>query len=94
MSRETFDQVFWRDHPGLIWSNAHASDSQRIRAALVRPVFHTLLSIAVHFGLERLRDEWAALEKSADDQTRRAAPLVRRILKNIAQGHALAAAGN
>jgi hypothetical protein len=89
----SFDQVFWRDHPGLIWSNAEASDSQRIRAALMRPAFHTLLPIAVRFGIARLADEWASLERHADEQTRRAAPVVRRILKNISQGHALAAAG-
>jgi hypothetical protein len=83
---------FWNRHPGLVWSNPAASDSMRIRAALVRPRFSLLLDIALEFGLERLRSEWTELQ--ADDSreiTRSRAP-VERILDHIEKGFTLAAA--
>lgn len=58
------DDAFWRAHHGvgLVWSNPRASDSVMIMHALLQPNFHLLLDIAVRFGLDRLRDEWAALQ--------------------------------
>ena len=78
----------WQKHPGLVWSNRLASDSVRLRAALCRPRFDQLLDLAVAFGLDRLRAEWAVLEAEADElpEVRRSAALVARILKNIEEG--------
>jgi hypothetical protein len=94
VSEPLFDHTFWQAHPGLVWSNAQATDSQRIRAALVKPLFQRLLDIAVHFGLDRLRAEWQALLDDADDEVERAKPAVERILLNIEKGHVRAAAAN
>jgi len=57
------DSAFWRAHGGvgLVWSNPDASDTIMIRHALVRPKFDLLLAIADHFGIERLKNEWAFL---------------------------------
>ncbi len=78
---------FWKRHPGLVWSNRHAGNTVRIRAALMRPMFSTLLDIAVHFGLERLEHEWSVLLADADTDTRRVEPIVSRVLRNIRRGY-------
>ena len=82
---------FWQRHPGLIWSNSNASDSAHIRAALLRPRFSRLLDIAVEFGVERLRQEWAALETETTREVERARPPVERILRHIEEGFSRAA---
>jgi hypothetical protein len=86
--------AFWEKFPGLVWSNQNPSDTVCIRAALTVPRFETLLQIAHEFGLERLRAEWSILVEEGTYETRRAAPIVERILRNIEKGFALAAERN
>jgi len=86
--------AFWEKFPGLVWSNPNASDAVQIRAALTRPHFEILLRVAQEFGLERLRTEWNVLIQEGTAETRRAAPIVKRILTNIEKGFALAAKRN
>jgi hypothetical protein len=52
---------FWKQFPGLVWSNSKASDTVMIRAALTRPYESRLETIGWEFGLERLRQEWVVL---------------------------------
>jgi hypothetical protein len=85
---------FWRRHPGLVWSNPEADDATHIRAALVRPRFRVLLEIAVEFGLERLRGEWKDLCSAPTPEVVRATNAVERILANLEEGAARAAAGH
>jgi hypothetical protein len=87
-----FDRCFWEKHPGLVWSNPAASDSVRIRAALLRPRFFTLLDIAVHFGIARLRTEWEALLADPQEEADRVRKTVERCLENIEEGARRAAA--
>ncbi len=65
----TQDKPFWDQHGRvrLVWSNPNASDDVLITAALLRPNFHLLLDIAVHFGLDRLKDHWREL-KDGDEE--------------------------
>lgn len=77
---------FWEQFPGLVWSNSRASDIVMIRAALSRPRFEQLLKIAVEFGLDQVRNEWAVLDKEDTGETQRARPIVERILRNIKKG--------
>ena len=81
------NELFWKQYPGLVWSNRQAGDDVRIRAALMRPLFPVLLDIAVRFGLERLEREWAILRNDPETDTRRAEPSVLRILANIRRGY-------
>jgi len=90
----TLRKEFWRQHPGLVWSNPEAGDEVRIRAALVRPRFDRLLSIALEFGLDRLRQEWSVLLDEGTSETKRARATVERILANIEKGFVLAASRN
>ncbi len=85
---------FWQKHPGLVWSNPEASDSVRIRVALMRPRFTRLLDVALEFGLERLRLEWSELLGDPTLPTGRARTSVERILRNIEKGFSRAASGN
>jgi hypothetical protein len=85
---------FWQKHRGLVWSNPEADDSVHIRAALLRPRFARLLDIALEFGLDRLRHEWAALQGDSTSDVQRARPSVERILTNIEKGFAVAATRN
>ncbi len=82
---------FWQTRRGLIWSNPQAGDSAHIRAALLRPRFGQLLDIALEFGLERLRVEWAALDCEGTAAAQRARRPVERILCHIEEGFARAA---
>jgi hypothetical protein len=84
----------WEKHPALVWSNRRADDTVRLRAALTRPRFDVLLDLAVAFGLERLRQEWARLEEEAGQEIRIAAPVVTRIFRNIEEGFHRADSGN
>jgi hypothetical protein len=85
---------FWEDFPELVWSNRTAGDTVYIRAALTQPRFETLLQIAQRFGLGRLHGEWRVLTDEGTPETRRAAPIVERILRNIEKGFSIAAQGN
>jgi len=66
----TQDKPFWDQHGrvGLVWSNPKASDDVLIIAALLRPNFHLLLDIAVHFGLDRLKKQWRDLKDGAEER--------------------------
>jgi thymidylate kinase len=66
----TQDKPFWDQHGrvGLVWSNPNASDDVLITAALLRPNFHLLLDIAVHFGLDRLKNQWRELKDSVEER--------------------------
>jgi hypothetical protein len=79
---------FWQEHPGLVWSNPEAGDEVSIRAALMRPRFDTILAIAVEFGLDRLRQEWAILCADPLVETARVRSNVERCLRNMAIGFA------
>jgi hypothetical protein len=85
---------FWKKHPGLVWSNPDADDSVHIRAALLRPQFPRLLDVAVEFGLERVRQEWAVLVEENASPVQRARAPVERILANIEKGFSRAATGD
>ena len=65
-----------------------------IRAALLRPRFGRLLEVALEFGLERVRAEWAELLDDPRSETERARDPVERILNNIEKGFALDSARN
>ena len=90
----TIHRELWKSHPGLVWSNPGADDSTHIRAALLRPRFDRLLDIAVTFGVERLRHEWAVLQTDSNIEVTRARNPVERILGNIEKGFALASTRN
>jgi hypothetical protein len=85
---------FWRQHPGLVWSNPEADDDVLIGAALLRPRFLEILEIAAEFGLERVEARWRELSQEDTPESRRAAPVVQRILKNLRRGRDNAAAGD
>ena len=87
----TSSSQFWQSRRGLIWSNPKAGDSAHIRAALLRPTFGQLLDIALAFGLERLRQEWSALEVEDMREVKRARQPVERILRHIQEGFTRAA---
>lgn len=57
------NDAFWKEFPGLVWSNAHASDSVMIMAALTRPRLEQLHAIAGKFGLGRVLAEWEVLQE-------------------------------
>ena len=86
--------LFWQKHRGLVWSNPDADDGTYIRAALLRPRFDRLLDIALEFGTQRLRREWAELQTDRTREVERAREPVERILKHIEKGFSLAASGN
>lgn len=85
------DRDFWSRQPLLVWSNPLASDSVYIRAALLKPRFHTLLKIAVKFGLDRLEKEWLILRNDRMEQTSSVECTVERVLTNIEKGFKRAA---
>ena len=90
----TLHREFWQRHPGLVWSNPEADDSVRIRAALMRPRFSLLLSVALEFGLERLGQEWSELLNDRTINTGRVRSVVHRVLTNIEKGFARATSGD
>lgn len=81
------DYVFWAKHPGIVWSNRNASDAIYIRNALLRPKYHQLLEIAVHFGVARLEREWSVLLGHPLEDTTKVRKTVDRILSNIRRGY-------
>jgi excisionase family DNA binding protein len=52
---------FWKQFPGLVWSNSKASDTVMIRAILSRPKKERLEAVAREFGVKRLQREWSIL---------------------------------
>jgi excisionase family DNA binding protein len=54
-------EAFWKQFPGLVWSNSKASDAVMIRAALTRAKKDRLEAVGREFGLKRLRREWSIL---------------------------------
>jgi hypothetical protein len=84
----------WRRHPGLVWSNPEASDTVRIRAALLHPRFAEILDIAVTLGIDRVEGEWSLLVAEGGEEARRAAAIVDRILTNIRRRAQGAASGD
>lgn len=82
MSVETFRAC----HPGLVWSNSQPSDIVLIRAALLRPRFHTILDACLEFGLDRVQREWDLLRHEAEAEARRVEAETSRILRHVAEG--------
>ena len=58
---DTRNDLFWKQFPGLVWSNPDASNAVMIRAALSRPKTDWLKRIAAEFGIDRVRQEWRYL---------------------------------
>ncbi|CAN5865182.1 hypothetical protein BH11VER1_BH11VER1_26810 [soil metagenome] len=81
-------------HPELVWSNRQAGASVWIRAALLKPRFHTLLDAAHSFGLNHVKEEWQVLVSENTKETTRVAGEVDRMLRNIEWGFRNAEAGN
>ena len=86
--------TFSQRHPELVWSNSKAGEEVYLRAALLKPRYHTILDACVGFGLERVRAEWAALAAEDTLEARRAAPAVTRMLRNIELGFTDAQTGH
>ena len=72
---------FWKDFPGLVWSNSKASDSVMIGAALTRPRFHEILAICEEFGLDRVSEEWKVLRAEGIPASHEA--MVNSMLENL-----------
>ena len=81
MSSERRD-AFWKEFPGLVWSNRKASDSVMIMAALTHPRFHEILAICEEFGFERVMEEWRLLQ--AEGMSARLVEMVSPMLTNLA----------
>lgn len=81
-------------HPELVWSNRKAETPVWIRAALLKPRFHTLLDAVRCFGLDRVKEEWQVLETENTREASRASNDVSRILRNIEWGFRDAEARN
>ena len=88
----TFNAELWSSHPGLVWSNPHAGDDVRIRAALLRPRFLELLEVVAVLGIVRVEEQWRLLEEEDTPLSRRATPVVQRILGNVRRGMEVALA--
>lgn len=78
---------FTASHRDLVWSRREAEPVIYLRAALLSPRFHTVLDACVAFGLELVRSEWQALRSEDTPESRRAAPLIERMLHNIETGY-------
>lgn len=79
-------QEFGSRYHNLVWSRSDAPPEVILRAALMSPRFHIILDACKAFGLEGVRAEWQALLQEANQQVRRVAPIVERILRNIEMG--------
>ena len=88
------EELSLRDrYPGLVPSNPQASEEIYIRTALLRPRFSQLFSMALDFGVNALKEQWAILKADPEccREVQRATPEVERILRNMEKGIALAA---
>jgi hypothetical protein len=86
--------TFRARHPGLVWSNSQAGEAVLIRAALLRPRFHTIMDACLEFGLKRVQSEWDLLRTEAKAETQRVESETARILRNITEGIADAQAAD
>ena len=86
--------TFSQRHPELVWSNSQAGEEVFLRAALLRPHFHTILDACKELGFAHVRAEWDELAAEDTLEARRAAPLVTRMLHNIELGFADAKTGH
>jgi hypothetical protein len=78
------DDLFWKDFPGLVWSNSKASDTVMICAALTRPKTDYITRIAAHFGIDRVQQAWEdLLDDPMDPYSSVHVSVVNRILGNI-----------
>jgi len=77
---------------GLVPSNPQASEEIYIRTALLRPRFSQLFAMALDFGVNALKEQWAILKADPEcgREVERATPEVERILQNMEKGIALA----
>lgn len=73
-------------HHELVWSNSRAGEEVYLRAALLRPHFHTIIDACRTFGLAQVSSEWQALAVEDTPEARRAAPAITRMLRNIELG--------
>lgn len=78
--------TFAERHRTLVWSNSRAGDEVVLRAALLKPRFHTILDACKTFGLQVVRAEWDLLAAENTQEARRARPGVERMLRNIELG--------
>lgn len=76
----------------LVWSNSRADDDIVLRAALLSPHFDIVLDACVTFGIEKVKAEWGLLEREGTRESKRAAPAITRMLRNIERGFHDAAA--
>jgi len=65
---------------------------QLLCAALLEAKFEPLLDFAVVLGLPSVEAAWMMLKNQDDPRVRRVAPLVRRCLEHLYEGHRRAAA--
>ena len=77
---------FAERHRTLVWSNSRAGDEVYLRAALLKPRFHTILDACATFGIDTVRREWRMLADEGTPEARRAAPHIERMLRNIEEG--------
>ncbi len=76
--------LFWKQFPGLVWSNSKASDTVMIRAALARPNTDRITRIAAYFGIERVEQERdVLLDDPVDPYSFIHISVVNRILESI-----------
>jgi excisionase family DNA binding protein len=61
VARSGRHESFWKQFPGLVWSNSKASDTVMIRAVLTRPKKERLEAVGREFGVKRLQREWSIL---------------------------------
>jgi len=87
-------EEFQRRHRELVWSNDTAAPVVWLRAALLRPRFHTLLDAALTWGPDSVAKEWSSLKSEGSEETTRARPITERILRHIEEGRRRAAAGD
>ena len=59
------DYAFWKDYPGIVWSNPNASDAIMIANTLLQRRESVVVAIARHFGPEKLQREWLRLKNEA-----------------------------
>jgi excisionase family DNA binding protein len=63
LARPGCHESFWKQFPGLVWSNSKASDTVMIRAVLTRPKKERLEAVGREFGMKRLQREWSILRR-------------------------------
>ena len=74
------------NYRGLVWSNSSPSEEVLVRAALLRPRFHTIFRMVCEIGFSRVSREWEILESENTREVQMAAAASSRILRNIRTG--------